>query len=151
MIDHYNITAERCIPHPGGGTKLVVEVYYKPEGVAAIKQPPTTQPFTISCALGGGELPTTIPDDVITGKLRQYMGGELLELGGDVYNARKKKGYITEELDKAAGDALRSLVLTAYCMLVSNDEDEEYIAKVRELGSRADTLRRNNYPGIINE
>lgn len=150
MIDHYNITAERCIPHPGGGTKLVVEVCYKPDGIAAIKQPPTTQPFTISCALGD-ELPTTIPSNVIVGKLRQYMGRELLELGYNVCNARAKKGYISEELNRAAAETLHSFVLTTYCALKNSDADEEYIIKIQELGRHADTLRRDIYSGIINE
>lgn len=151
MIDYYTVNVScYSLQSENSKVKLSAEVRYKPTGVVAIKQPPTTEPFTISYK-SVGELPTAINGSIIAAKLQRNMGAELLELGYNVYNARRKKGYITEELREAAQGTLRSLVLTTYCALKNSDADEEYIAKVQEMGRCADTLRRNNYPGIINE
>lgn len=151
MIDSYYVDVMcTSLPSEVGKVELSVEVRYKPKGIAAITQPPETAPFAISYR-SVGELPTVIDSSVLVAKLQRNMGEMLLELGRNVYNARKKKGYISEELDKAASDTLRSLVLTTYCELKTSGADEEYIDKVRELGNRVDTLRRNNYPGVINE
>lgn len=147
-MESYSVDVE-CY-NQNGEVKLVVEVQYKPERHPYVTQLHTTMPFTISYT-STGELPVAIDGNAIARSLQEGMDEVLLGLGHAVYNARREKGYISEELCNAAQNLLRSLVLTTYCELKTSDADKNYVSSIQELTCRVDTQRHNNYPGVINE